>query len=261
MDALKILFLAVLQGITEFLPVSSSGHLAIAHNLLGIEEPPAFLAVMLHFGTLLSVMVYFRRRIADILRGLFSGKRETVRLCANIAIASVPAAISYFLLGDFIENCFEGNVKFVGAMLLATGAVLLSMRFLSGGRAAALKARGALAVGIAQALALLPGISRSGSTIAAARFLGMKGEPAAEFSFLMSLPVLAGAVVLQLLKFLKGETHLSSGESALPVLCAVLVSAVVGYFSIRLLMRALAGRRFWLFGLYCICAGLLALCL
>ena len=261
MEALKIFFLAVLQGVTEFLPVSSSGHLAILGKLIGFDAPGVRVEIMLHFGTLISVVIYYRERLGKIIAGVFKGRREDWLTVAMLALGCIPAGIVYLLAGDFLEEKFDGDVRFVGCMLLVTGVVLLSLRFLPDGKSAKIGPFRALLIGCAQAVAMMPGISRSGSTIAAARYLGVSGRDAADFSFLMSLPILFAAAVLQLAKDFAGDVPAEGDVGAGLLAAAVVVSAVTGYFAIRFLMRTLIGRKFWIFGIYCLAAGLVAVCL
>ncbi len=259
MEALKIIFLAVLQGITEFLPISSSGHLVIFGKLLGIDEPGARLEIMLHFGTLLSILFFYRKIIGDLIRGIFSGNREKLLLASAIVVSAIPAIIAYVFLKDTIDGLYDGSSAFVGIMLMITAAVLISLNFIpnkdDNEDRKPVKLWKAFLVGLAQAVALLPGISRSGSTISCARFLGIGAKKAAEFSFLMVLPVLLGGTVLQIIDDLtRGGEESSDGFGLLAV--AVIISAVTGYFALKLLIRVLSSRYFWLFGCYCFLAGL-----
>ena len=247
--------LSVLQGVAEFLPISSSGHLVIGQHLLGLDVPGMRLDLMLHFGTLVSIFAFYWRTIWRI----------TVRFewqyVLKIVLSALPAVVVYFCFKDFIEGLFE-NAKMVGALLMFTGAVLIGTRYLPRGNRDVCWAR-ALLMGCAQALALLPGVSRSGMTLASARTGRVDAEAAAEFSFLMSAPLIIGGVLLEVLKALRGT-------SAAPEVAEIgwgftiygaALAAVVGYFSLAVLLRALKGRWFWLFGPYCLAAGLLTLIL
>jgi undecaprenyl-diphosphatase len=247
-EFLNVTLLALLQGVAEFLPISSSGHLVIGQHLLGMNDAGLQLDVFLHGGTLLSVFVFYRKTILRILV-----KRDWEFL-AKLLLSALPAVLVYFVFRKKIDALFE-NAKMVGALLMFTGAVLFGTRLLPTGDKAVSFGR-ALWMGAMQAVALLPGVSRSGMTLAAARTGRVDAEKAAEFSFLMSAPLIMGGVALE---FIKGEV--STGNLSWGVLIwGVVLSAVVGYFSLALLLRALKGRWFWLFGPYCIVAGLLTVC-
>ena len=246
--------LSVLQGVAEFLPVSSSGHLVIGQHLLGLDVPGMRLDLMLHFGTLVSICVFYWRTIWRIV-----AKFEW-QYVLKIVLSALPAIVVYFFFRDFIEGLFE-NAKMVGALLMFTGAILIGTRYLPrGGRDVCW--RRALLMGCAQALALLPGVSRSGMTLASARGGRIDAEKAAEFSFLMSAPLIVGGVFLEILKAFRASPAAQEAEISwgLTIYGAAL-AAVVGYFSLVVLLKALKGRWFWLFGPYCLAAGLLTLIL
>ena len=242
---LEVTILAILQGVAEFLPISSSGHLVIAQNFLGVNEPGMRLDLFLHLGTLLSIAVFYWATIWRILR------RGEWFYAAKIVASSLPAIFVYIFFKDFIDGMFE-NAQMVGALLMFTGAVLIGTRYLPRGSKDVSLIRAVL-MGLGQAIALLPGVSRSGMTLASARGGRVDAEKAAEFSFLMSAPLIIGGVLLELLKGGVAE----GGEIGwgLTAYGAVL-AAVVGYFSLKLLVRTLKGKLFWLFGPYCVVAGL-----
>ena len=253
-----ITVLAVLQGVAEFLPISSSGHLVILQHILEVpEELRMKLEVFLHAGTLLAVFAFYRRPIGAILTGLFArnadARRAAWSYAGKIAASALPAVAVYFMFRHDIEALVE-NARMVGALLMFTGAILLGTRYLPRGERPVNFLR-ALVMGLGQAIALLPGVSRSGMTLAAARGGRVGPSEAAEFSFLMSAPLIMGGVLLEFIKGEVGTGGLSWGILA----WGVGLSAVVGYFSLALLLRALKGRWFWLFGPYCIVAGLLTL--
>jgi len=250
-EAFDVLLLAVLQGITEFLPISSSGHLVLAQSLLKINTPGVRLEIVLHLGTLVSIFIYYRATILKLIRGALRGDRTCWLKTGYIVPSAIPAVFFYLLCHDKIDAFFEDS-RAVGGFLIFTGAVLCALRWMACGEGEVTAAR-ALLVGIAQALAVLPGISRSGMTISAARMAGIAPGKAAEFSFLMSTPLLLGAALVDFM----GLTP-SSGAHALPpwlLLTAAGISAAVGLVSLALLVHTLRGGRFWLFGLYCFAAG------
>ena len=260
----EVTILAVLQGVAEFLPISSSGHIVIGQHLLGVNAPGMRLDVMLHLGTLVSIFVFYWRTVASLFRDAFAGpapaRREAWLFVAKIAASALPAVAVYLVFKKEIEGLFE-NARMVGALLMFTGAVLIGTRYMPRGQRDVSFLR-AIAMGAAQALALLPGVSRSGMTLASARAGRVDGGKAAEFSFLMSAPLIAGAAALDVLKSLCGGSE-ASAVAAEPgwgvVAYGAAVAAVVGYFSLAVLLKALRGRWFWLFGPYCLLAGLLTL--
>lgn len=248
---LEVTILAILQGVAEFLPISSSGHLVIGQHFLGVDEPGMRLDLFLHVGTLASIAVFYWATIWRILRN-----REWLYV-VKVVVSALPAILVYLCFKDFIDGMFE-NTRMVGALLMFTGAVLIGTRYLPRGSKDVSLIR-ALLMGLGQALALLPGVSRSGMTLASARGGRVDAEKAAEFSFLMSAPLIIGGAVLEVAK---SGVGLDSGEIGwgLTIYGAVL-SAVVGYFSLKFLVKALKGKWFWLFGPYCIVAGLVTLLL
>ncbi len=262
-EFLNVTILAVLQGVAEFLPISSSGHLVIGQHLLGMNPPGMRLEVFLHVGTLASIFVFYRRPIASILTGLFASdaerRREAWQYAAKIILSALPAVAVYFLFKKSIDDLFE-NARMVGAFLMFTGVVLAGTRFLPRG----LRPVGflhAFLMGCGQAVAILPGVSRSGMTLASARACRVAPEAAAEFSFLMSAPLIAGDALLHIVKAIKAAPEELVGEPSWGVVAfGAVVAAVVGYVSLALLLRVLRGRWFWLFGPYCLMAGLIVVC-
>ena len=224
-------------------------------RLLGLEEPGVTLEVALHLGTLVSILVYYRRRVTELTVGLARREPEAVRYAGSILLGSVPAAAAYAVFDKKIEAAFE-SPAIVGALLCVTGLILLSTvaarraeRPLSYGRA--------FGIGCAQACALLPGISRSGATVVAARHAGVGAAKAAEFSLLLGAVAMTGAAVVKL----AGPGAVAGSFPASRLLFGAAVSGVVGYVAIAWLVRALASGRLWLFGIYCLASGGLGLAL
>lgn len=244
----EVVVLAVVQGLTEFLPVSSSGHLAVGQRLLGFNPQGLDLEVFLHGGTLLAVAGFYRGRIWELVRS------RDWRTGLALVVSGLPAIGMYAVVKDVLEG-FSSNMGCVGIAMFLTGLVLCTTRFLR------LAPRGrtggyleALLIGCAQAVALFPGVSRSGMTITAARALRLEPAKAAEFSFLMSLPIIGGATVLHLVELLRHPA-----EATLPpgtLLLGAAVAGIVGYFAILAVERLLGSGRFWLFGPYCLAVGL-----
>ena len=250
-ELFDVMLLAVLQGIAEFLPISSSGHLVIAQNVLGINAPGMRLEIVLHLGTLISIVAYYRKTLLDLICGALRGDRACWATVGYIALSSIPAMLFYFLCHERVDAFYE-SPRAVGGFLIFTGVVLCALRWMKCGDGP-VTAKRALLVGIAQAVALLPGISRSGMTIAAARMTGVAPDRSAEFSFLMCLPLLIGAALLDV----AGFTPQQGADALSPwlLLAGAVVSAAVGYAALALLVRTLRGGRFWLFGVYCLVAG------
>ena len=266
-DTIKVLCLAVVQGLTEFLPVSSSGHLVLAQHLLGVKSPGPDLELFLHVGTLLSVCTFYRKRLASILADLARGRRAGVLYAAWVLLSMLPAGIAYATGKDLFDRIYD-SPSTVAALLVANGALLL----LSGlaekrgaRRARPLDGLRALAMGVGQAIAVLPGISRSGTSIGAGRLFGLGPKDAAEFSFVMSIPVIAGAALLEFVETgriraaLDGSTIPGFPVAIGPALAAAALAGAVGYLALRAVVRVLDRGAFWTFGPYCILAGALAL--
>ncbi len=240
------IILGVVQGLTEFLPVSSSGHLVVAQALLDVQMPGVFVEVVLHVATLLAVTLVYRARIVALARGALAGDGGSWRFIGLLVIATIPAVVVGWFLRDVIARGFE-SLLVVGIGFLITGTILWSARWARTGAQTEPNARGAALIGLGQALAILPGISRSGTTVAAAMWLRLDGVRAAEFSFLMAIPAIAGAAVLQL-------RHLSTDAlnvGVVPLGVSFLSALVAGVVAIRLLVRLLARGAFHRFAPYC----------
>jgi undecaprenyl-diphosphatase len=195
--------------------------------------------------------------LASIFRGLIKGDRASWIYAAKILVSTFPAIIVYALFDEKIESLFE-NAKMVGALLMFTAMVLVITRYLPKGENSS-TFKNALVMGIAQSIALLPGVSRSGMTLTASRMCHMSAEKAAEFSFLMSAPLIGGAAVMHIVESFSKPAAANEVSWALTIYGA-LVAAIVGYFSLALLVKALKSKGFWMFGVYCFFAGLLTLC-
>lgn len=249
------LALGLVQGLTEVLPVSSSGHLALAEQLLGVNPPGISLEIALHAGTLLAVVWFFRRKLAAIIGGIFRGDAPSLRLLLLLVIGSIPAGLAGIAFRHQADRLADSPI-YVAVALLVNGLILLSFRRATGLPVRQIANTRAFAIGIAQAIAIAPGISRSGATITVARWLGIASVEAAEFSFLLSIPAVAAANLLELFGHHGGTV---AGLPAGTLAGAMLLAAISGYFALWLLMRAVTGNRFWIFGLYSIAAGVSAL--
>lgn len=254
-NLVEVVVLGVVQGVAEFLPISSSGHLVIGKSLLGLGEAGIRLDIFLHVGTLAAVFAYYWRVVRRMVVG-----REWSYLF-KIALSAVPCAVVGLCFKDSLESAFS-SVRAVGMALLFTGAVLSATRFLPRGDRP-VSWVGAVIMGLAQAVAVLPGVSRSGMTLAAARGARIDAGKSAEFSFLMSAPPIAGAALLEALKSASASGGAAAGNEVSWALCLLgaAIAAVVGYVSLKVLVSLLKSDRFWLFGPYCLLAGILAVCL
>ena len=255
--------MAVIQGLTEFLPVSSSGHLALAkHFMPNFESPGTTLEIFLHAGTLIAVVAFYHKKLLSLLTGLFAGKRDSIAYAAWVLLSMVPVAIIYAVGKDAIESKYDSPV-FVAWMLCATGVVLSATAFIGkrgGDDVVRFKWFHALAMGAAQAVAMLPGVSRSGSTIATATLLGVKPKEAAEFSFIMSIPVIGGAVLLDILDLFKDTGADEAKFAAWQYAAGAAIAGIVGLAAIKGLVALLGKGKLWGFGVYCIIVGVTALC-
>lgn len=245
-DLLDIMFLALVQGFTEWLPVSSSGHLVIAQQMLGVSAPVGF-DVALHAGTLIALLIFFRREIA----GLFhisaedstSHRSRCYLLC--IFVGTIPIAVTGLLFNGYFESLFSSTLV-VGLGLLFTAILLQLSRVRLG--SLRLSYLPAFLIGIFQAFALVPGISRSGSTISVALLQGIPREEAFRFSFLLSIPAVIGAIVMEI-----SEVILALPLSE--VLLGMSIAAISGYLAIAILKRMVMNERFHLFSYYCAALG------
>lgn len=255
-DTLKISLLAIVQGLTEFLPVSSSGHLGLGQHLLGFNAPGVIFEVTAHAGTLLAVLIYYRKRIVQLacdmrIKGS-DGRHEVLMLIVGV----IPIAVVGITCRHSVAQLFD-QPQFICAMLIVTGAVLLSF-FLVHPRDHRLVVWRALCIGLAQAAAIFPGISRSGATIATAQHLGVEPKRAAEFSLLMMVPAIAGAILIS-----AGDARATGlgNLTVMQMLITLVLSTGVGYYAIVWLVRSLTAGYFKWFGVYCVVAGIVGLIL
>jgi undecaprenyl-diphosphatase len=249
-DLFEAALLGLVQGLTEFLPVSSSGHLVIVGTLLGINGDGILLEIAVHAATLLAVVLFYRRRLGELIRGTLSGDAGAWSYVGKLGVASIPAAAAGLLAGDFFSALFD-EPWVAGLALLATGAILWSTRTtLPRADAVVPSWSQAFWIGCAQAVAIVPGISRSGATVASAVALGVAPLAAAEFSFLMSIPVIGGAALLQV-----GAVAGASSQETLALAVGGAVALVSGIFALWLFVRLLRGREFHRFAWYAWAVG------
>ena len=268
MTILEAIVLGILQGITEFLPVSSSGHLVLMQRFLGIKESQVFFDVMLHFGTLGAVIIVYHQLIGSLIRTGFSTlfqadfylhPRLTVtntphlKLIWLLLLGSIPTGLIALLFRDTLESIF-GKPMVVAGMLVITGLILQLSRFGQKRRQTGtpLQAWHTPLIGIVQGLAIIPGISRSGSTISLSLLLGLSSRTAAQYSFLLSIPAILGAVVLKL----KDAEAITIAPTVIVV--GALTSFIVGYIALRFLLAMLNRGKFSIFSYYCFALGVIA---
>ncbi len=257
MTYLDALLLGIIQGLTEFLPISSSGHLVLGEYALGLQIPGVSLEIWLHMGTLVAVVVYFHRRIVSLAVLCVKPSMatpETKRLLPALIIGTLPAVAVGLLLKDTIESVFSSPV-FAASMLIVTGVILFSSRLAPHKTENMTWLRG-FGIGCAQALAILPGISRSGSTITAGMFMGLSPSVAAEFSFLLAIPAIGGAFVLDLVSNYNGifDTTMIGRY-----LVGAIIAFIFGLASIHFLLRIISKGKFYYFGVYCLVVGIAAI--
>ncbi len=251
---LEMIVLGVVQGATEFLPVSSSGHLTILQEFLGIEENRILTDVCLHVGTLIAILVVFGKHIVE----LFSRNRVWI---FYLALATVPAVVVGLTLESHIEKVFQ-STSAVGALLIVNGFILLagnaattparSPRAGRPGKTAQVTAKNSLIVGAAQAVAILPGISRSGSTVCCGLLVGWKRDVAVRFSFLLAIPAIVGGSAY---KLWEARSVLSTQGTGTLLLTGLVVAGVVGYVALRLFLKVVERGKLWVFAAYCFLLG------
>ena len=272
MSWIQALILGIIQGLTEYLPVSSSGHLAIGQALFGLDDGASNLTftVLLHVATVLSTLVILWKEIVWIFKDLFArqswrsyqGLNDGTKYAINIVISMIPVALVGFLLKDKVEEVFGSGLLIVGIMLLVTAALLAFSYFAKPRQKEHISPLHAFVIGIAQACAVMPGLSRSGSTIATGLLLGNKKEKLAQFSFLMVIPPILGEALLDVKDiFEMGFSQAMSGISPLAALVGFVSAFVFGCIACKWMISIVKkGKLVW-FAVYCAIVGLLAIVL
>jgi len=254
---LEAILLGVLQGLTEFLPVSSSGHIELGKYLFGIElKDDLLFSLFLHLATVLSTIIVFRKDILSIIKELFQFKfNEATRFVTYILISMLPVFIVGIFFKDAVESFYNGNIAFVGAMLIITGLLLLASEKIKA-KTRNLNAPSAFIIGTAQAIAVLPGISRSGATIATGLISGVDRSAIARFSFLMVIPPIIGASILDV-----GDISNSQYNSTdILNMCAGFIAAfLTGLFACKLMIRLVKNSKLIYFAIYCFLVGSICL--
>ncbi len=249
---ISLIILGIIQGITEFLPISSSGHLVLSKFLLGFPSEGVLLEVVLHAGTLIPILIFYRKRIAALVVGLIKGSPESWHLAGLLVIATIPAGLLHLTARNLMEQAYQIPLVTACALCFTGTVLIIPVCRKAQAQTTEISLVKALCIGFAQAFALIPGISRSGSTIMMARQLGIAPEKAAEFSFFMAIPVLSGAILLELPKM---DRYVREGTSFTELALGMVTAAIVGYIALIVLIRMLAKGKFWVFGIYCLLLG------
>ncbi|MBT5858598.1 MAG: undecaprenyl-diphosphate phosphatase [Flavobacteriales bacterium] len=253
MEILHSIILGIVQGLTEFLPVSSSGHLEIVKAILQDEkvgEESMLMTVVLHGATALSTIYIFRKDISVIIKGLFSGIKKEVNFSLKIILSMIPAALVGLIWEEEIEKLFGGNLILVGSMLIIT-ALLLYFADKAKSTTKNLSFLNSIIIGVSQAIAILPGISRSGATISTSVLLGIDKEKSARFSFLMVVPLIIGKISKDIFS---GEIAFNSSDS-LPLLFGFVSAFVVGIIACKWMIQIVKNSNLKYFAFYCIIVG------
>jgi len=255
MNLFEALLLGLIQGLTEFLPVSSSGHLVLFQNLLGLNEPGVTLEVLLHFGTLLSVLFVFGQDFVDLLK--FYRDKYQRHFLSMLILGVIVTGLLGFIFRKYLEILFSSTL-IVGFMLLITGLIITLIKIIPTGQKsiAEIKPHDALLIGLLQAFAIIPGISRSGTTILTALWRGLDRDSAIRFSFMLSAPVIFGATLVE------AKELLTTGlESTMLVnyLAGTMIAFVSGVFAIKVFIRMLSAGKFHYFAYYCWTIGLIVI--
>lgn len=258
MDIIKAIILGIIQGLTEFLPVSSSGHLELGKAILGdtsVGEESLLFTVVLHFATALSTVVIFRKDILDIIKGFLKFKwNDDTQFIFKIVISMLPAVIVGLFFEDELEQLFGGSIMLVGFMLLVTGA-LLFLADKAKNTTKNVSTTNAILIGISQAIAMLPGISRSGATISTSVLLGVDKTKAARFSFLMVVPLIFGKIAKDILG---GDLSFESNQM-IPLSAGFIAAFISGLFACTWMISLVKKSKLSYFAYYCFIVGIIAI--
>ncbi len=260
MDAFQAIILGIIQGLTEFLPVSSSGHIELGSFLLGTNTSENLLfSIIVHGATALSTVIIFWKDIVTLLKDLLKFRwNDSTRFIFYIILSMIPVGVAGLLWEDKIETLFGGDVVFVAIMLLVTGTLLL-ITYFTPDRDGVINAPKAFIIGLAQAIAILPGISRSGSTITTALYLGVEKSRATRFSFLMVLPPILGATLLKVKDFMEADVSAATTLSTGPLVAGFLAAFISGLLACRLMITIVRRGKLIYFAYYCYAIALLTL--
>jgi len=258
MDIIDAIILGIIQGLTEFLPVSSSGHLELGKAILGdttVGEESLLFTIVLHFATAISTIFVFRKDIAEIFKGLFKFQwNEETQFAAKIMLSTIPAVVIGLFFEEELEQLFGGNISFVGFMLLIT-AVLLWLADKAKNTGKPVSFGQSFIIGVSQAIAMLPGISRSGSTIATSVLLGNDKSKAARFSFLMVIPLIFGKIA----KDIMDGAITAQSENNVALIIGFVAALVSGYFACKWMIALVKKSKLVYFAIYCLIVGVIAI--
>ncbi len=257
MDWIEAVILGIIQGLTEFLPVSSSGHLELGKAILGVEAKESLnFSIVVHGATVLSTIVIFRKEIWELILGLFQFKwNDETDYIAKIAVSMIPVLIVGVFFKDQVEQLFDGNLLIVGIMLIIT-ALLLAFTYYAKQGTKDIGYKDAFIIGVAQALAVFPGLSRSGSTISTGLLLGKDKEKTAKFSFLMVLVPIIGA---NLLDILKGDMTSANGVGSMALIIGFAAAFISGLLACSWMINIVKRGKLIYFAIYCLIVGLIAI--
>lgn len=250
-ELIEAVFLGVVQGITEWLPISSSGHLVIVKNFLG-TEPSVASDIILHLGSLLVILFVFRKKIMSLIKGVFEFDKDSFQYILMLAVATIPIAIVGLVFNDIIKGAFD-NILFVGGALVFTSIMLFMTKLDNndGSRGAnELDFKNTLLIGLMQSLAILPGVSRSAMTISTGMIQGVKKKDLAEFAFLLFIPAILGAIVLEI-------DSVKMIENVGLISVSFISTIITGYLSLKFLLKVIKNKNFGCFGWYTLNIGVL----
>jgi len=270
MDIIKAIVISIVQGITEFLPISSSGHILLLKRLFDFEVNDNTFDIVIHFGTTIAVIIYFRREIYELIKALFVEKinsalfekvilrKDAVKLWICMIVANIPAVIVGIFFDEYLETVFGalGRIVFLilSGLFFYTAILLFSTNVLHNKKNKdffSISYFDAVIIGIFQAIAVTPGISRSGSTISSATFMGVESKDAGRFSFLISIPLILGAFLFKVIKNLKID-NFTDNNNVLIMIIGFIVSFITGYGALKALFNIIKKGKFWAFGVYMI---------
>jgi len=254
MNYIESIFLGFVQGLTEFIPVSSSAHLVVMQNILGIKEPQIFFDIVLHLGTLCAVFLYFYKDIWNIGKSLLDVSSEGFKMAVLLIVATIPTGIGGFLFKDYFERLFSLPL-YTSLFLIVTGVVLFITKFkLNNNKTIkSFSYMDAILIGFAQTVAIAPGISRSGMTISCGVFRGLDRKLCAKFSLLLSIPAIIGAALSEIM-----DIKISEAGNLGNIFIGFLTAFLVGYLAIILLIKVIEKSKFYMFAYYCWTVGFIA---
>lgn len=260
MTLIDAIILGIIQGLTEFLPVSSSGHIELGKVILGAKlEDNLTFSIFVHGATVLSTIVIFRKDILELITGLFKFRwNEETRFITMILASMIPVTLLYFAIGDQLEALFEGRVVLVGSMLMIT-ALLLWLTTLAKPGEKGINLKSAILIGIAQAIAVLPGISRSGATISTALYLSTDKSKATRFAFLMVLPPIIGATAMEVKKLYSAEASGQASLDLIPLVAGFIAAFLAGLIACKWMINIVKKGKISYFAIYCAVIGLAAI--